>query len=181
VREIGEVFEADWNYRNVTPDQPSLAWSPGNAREKIVGLIDGSKSTLDIDIDSITDPQVIGAICNASHRGVAVRVLAANNRGSNGTNVNAPALAVLNERGVKAKSIASPYTHAKMALADYGTARQAAYVGSAYFVPESLDRSRNLGIIVTEQPVLDRIETVFNRDWQVPAVPEPAGSPQPSP
>jgi len=171
VREIEKVFEADWNYQNVTPTQPSLVWSPVNSREKIVGLINGSTSTLEIYIDSITDPQVIGAICNATQRGVDVRVLAADNPGSSGTNINAPALATLNASGAQAKSIASPYIHAKVVVADYGTSRQVAYVGSAYFVPESLDQSRNLGILVTEQPILDRIETEFNKDWQAPAVP----------
>lgn len=173
VQEIETVFEADWNYRNVTPVRPSLVWSPVNAREKIVGLINGSTSSLDIYVDSITDPQVIEAIGNAAQRGVAVRVLAADNVGSSGTNINTPALATLNASGAKAKSIASPYIHTKVAVADYRTSRQVAYVGSAYFVEESLDQSRNLGILVTEQPILDRIETEFNKDWQAPAVPEP--------
>jgi len=173
VQEIGNVFEADWKYQNVTPDQPALVWSPVNAREKIVGLINGSTKTLDVYNDAITDPQVIGALCDAAKRGVAVRVLAAENIGSNGTNVNAPALAMLAANGARAKSVASPYIHAKAAVADYGTSRQVAYVGSAYFAAESLDQSRNLGILVTEQPILDRIETKFNLDWQVPAVPEP--------
>nr|WP_321350459.1 phospholipase D-like domain-containing protein [uncultured Methanoregula sp.] len=175
IQEIERVFEADWNYRNVTPTQASLVWSPVNAREKIVGLINHSNKTLEIYIDSITDPQVIGAICNASQRGVAVRMLAADNVGSSGTNVNAPAIAMLNASGAKAKSIASPYIHAKVAVADYGTSRQVAYVGSAYFVAESLDQSRNLGILVSEQPILDQIETDFNKDWQAPAVPESNG------
>lgn len=175
VQEIERVFEADWDYRNVTPTRPSLVWSPVNAREKIVGLINGTTRTLDIYIDSITDPQVIGAICNASQRGVAVRMLAADNVGSSGTNVNAPALLSLNASGAQAKSIASPYIHAKVAVADYGTSRQVAYVGSAYFVAESLDQSRNLGILVSEGPILDRIEKEFNQDWKAPAVPEPGG------
>jgi Phosphatidylserine/phosphatidylglycerophosphate/cardiolipin synthases and related enzymes len=175
VKEIENVFEADWSYRNITPDQPALLWSPVNAREKILKLINNSSKTLDVYNDAITDPQVIGALCNASGRGVSVRVLAADNIGSNGTNINAPALASLNASGAQAKSIASPYIHAKVAVADYGTPRQVAYVGSAYFAAESLDQSRNLGILVTEQPILDRIETEFNKDWQAPAVPEPAG------
>ncbi|MFZ0005175.1 phospholipase D-like domain-containing protein [Methanoregula sp.] len=173
IQEIEKVFEADWNYQNVTPIQPSLVWSPVNAREKILGLINGSTKTLDVYNDAITDPQVIGALCNAARRGVAVRVLAADNVGSNGTNVNAPALATLTASGAQAKSIASPYIHAKVAVADYGTPHQVAYVGSAYFAAESLDQSRNLGILVTEQPILDRIETEFNQDWKVPAVSEP--------
>ena len=175
VQEIEKVFEADWKYQNVTPDQPALVWSPVNAREKIVGLINSSTKTLEVYNDAITDPQVIGALCDAAKRGVAVRVLAADNIGSNGTNINAPALAALTASGAQAKSIAAPYIHAKVAVADYGTPQQVAYVGSAYFAAESLDQSRNLGILVTEQPILDRIETEFNLDWQAPAVPEPGG------
>ena len=177
IREIAEVFEADWNYRNVSPSQPSLIWGPVNSRAKILGLINNATRTLEVYNDEITDPQCIDALGAAAKRGVVVRVLAANMQGTNGTNVNAPALATLNANGAQAKTITSLYIHAKVAVADYGTPKQVAYVGSEYLAPVSLDHSRELAILVSEQPILDRIESVFSQDWLVPAMPEPSVAP----
>jgi phosphatidylserine/phosphatidylglycerophosphate/cardiolipin synthase-like enzyme len=165
VQEIARVFDADWACRPVTPACPSLVWSPVNSREKLLGIIDRANATLDVYNEEINDPQCIAALVAAAKRGVAVRVIAADLAGSGGGNGNAPALATLNAGGVETQVITSLYIHAKMVLADYGTADQAAYVGSENLGTVSLDRNRELGIIVTDGPVLDRLHTVFLADW----------------
>lgn len=171
VREITSVFDADWNYQNVTPTLPSLVWSPVNSRVKILGVIDHATKTLDVYNEEITDKQCINALAAAAKRGVAVRVIAADLE-SDGKNVNVPALVTLNASGAQAKAITSLYIHAKMVLADYGTPDQVAYIGSENLGAVSLDQNRELGILVTEKPILDRLESVFSQDWLVPAMPE---------
>jgi len=171
VREITRVFDADWNYRNITPALPSLVWSPINSRVKILGVINHATKTLDIYNEEITDKECIDALAAAEKRGVAVRVIAADLDG-NGKNKNAPALKTLNANGGKAKTITSLYIHAKMVLADYQTPDQIAYLGSENLGKVSLDQNRELGILVVEKPILDRLESVFSQDWLVPAMPE---------
>lgn len=171
VQEIANVFDADWNYENVTPSLPSLLWSPVNSRSKILGVIDHANKTLDVYNEEITDKQCINALVAAAKRGVDVRVIAAD-LGSNGVNKNAPALATLNKSGAQAKTITSLYIHAKVVLADYGTPDQVAYIGSENLGYVSLDQNRELGILVMEEPILERLESVFSKDWLVPAMPE---------
>jgi phosphatidylserine/phosphatidylglycerophosphate/cardiolipin synthase-like enzyme len=170
VQEIEEVFDADWDYRPVTPDEPSLVWSPVNSRDKILGLINNATTTLEVYNEEVNDPECISALVAAAKRGVAVRVIVAD-LGEDGQNGNAPALATLNAGGVRAKAITSLYIHAKMVLADYGTPAQVAYIGSENLGTVSLDQNRELGILVTEEPVLDRLESVFSQDWLVPGMP----------
>ena len=170
IREIVTVFEADWMYRNVTPTYPTLIWSPVNSREKILGVINHATKTLDVYNEEINDQQCIDALVAASKRGVVVRVIAA---GLDGTpNKNAPTLKTLNANGAQSKSITSLYIHAKMVLADYQTPEQVAYLGSENLGTVSLSQNRELGILVAEKPILDRLESVFNSDWLVPAMPE---------
>ncbi|WAC05889.1 MAG: phospholipase D-like domain-containing protein [Methanoregula sp.] len=171
VREIADVFDADWNYLPVTPAGPTLVWSPVNSRAKILRVIGHATKTLDVYNEEITDKECIDALAAAAKRGVAVRVIAADLR-SNGKNDNVPALATLNAGSARAKTITSLYIHAKMVLADYGTPEQVAYLGSENFSKVSLDQNRELGILVTEKPILDRLESVFSQDWLVPAMPE---------
>jgi phosphatidylserine/phosphatidylglycerophosphate/cardiolipin synthase-like enzyme len=166
VREIAAVFDADWDYRPITPKEPSLVWSPVNSREKILCIINNATTTLDVYNEDINDPGCIGALVAAAKRGVAVRVIAADLGGSRSTNENEPALEKLNTGGVKTKVITSLYIHAKMVLADYGTLSQAAYVGSENLGTVSLDQNRELGIIVMDVPILDRLHAVFSEDWE---------------
>lgn len=168
VLEITEVFDADWNYSAITPSLPSLVWSPVNSRTKILGVIEDADKSLDVYNEEINDKECIAALAEAAKRGVTVRVIAADLRGD-GQNENAPALATLNSNGVQAKSITSLYIHAKMILADYGTPDQIAFIGSENFGHVSLDQNRELGILVAEKPILDRLESVFDRDWKEPA------------
>ncbi len=170
VREVANAFEADWAYRNITPVVPTLVWSPVNSREKILGVINHATKTLDVYNEEINDKESINALVAASKRGVAVRVIAADLDGT--PNKNAPALKTLNANGAQAKSIASLYIHAKMVLADYGTPEQLAFLGSENLGTVSLNQNRELGILVAEKPILDRLESIFNSDWQVPAMVE---------
>jgi len=172
VQEITDVFEADWNYQKVTPSVQTLVWSPVNSRAKILSVINGSAKTLEVYNEEIKDPQCIDALIAAAKRGVVVRVIAADLQGNEGRNTNAQALRTLNAGGVQAKTITSLYIHAKMALADYNTTGQIVYLGSENFSNVSLNQNRELGILVTEKPILDRLESVFSQDWQVPAMPE---------
>lgn len=171
VREVADVFDADWNYKNVTPTLPSLVWSPVNSRKKILGVIDNATRTIDAYNEEINDKECINALVKAAKRGVVVRVIAAD-LGNKAQNENSPALATLNANGAQAKTITSLYIHAKMVLVDYGTVDQVAYIGSENFGHVSLDQNRELGILIEEKSILDRIESVFSKDWLVPAMPE---------
>jgi phosphatidylserine/phosphatidylglycerophosphate/cardiolipin synthase-like enzyme len=63
------------------------------------------------------------------------------------------------------------YIHAKMILADNGTASAQAYIGSENFSCVSLDDNRECGIIVTEPAILTRLQSTYNSDWAQPSVP----------
>jgi cardiolipin synthase A/B len=172
VREISRVFDADWNYQNITPTFSSLVWSPVNSRIKILGVINHAKRALDVYNEEITDKQCIKALAEAAKRGIIVRVIAADQE-NNGKNNNAAAITNLNSNGAQAKTITSRYIHAKMILADYGTPDQIAYIGSENFGSVSLDKNRELGILIVEPAILERVESVFSKDWLEPAMPEP--------
>jgi phosphatidylserine/phosphatidylglycerophosphate/cardiolipin synthase-like enzyme len=52
-----------------------------------------------------------------------------------------------------------------MILADYGTLNAQVFIGSENFSQTSLDRNRELGILVTEPEILERLHTTFEADW----------------
>ena len=58
------------------------------------------------------------------------------------------------------------YVHTKSIVADGGTDRAVAYVGSINpFVDQSLQTERELGVFVTEAGSVAQIRAVFDRDF----------------
>jgi cardiolipin synthase A/B len=169
VAEIENVFEADWNQTTVYPSQPDLVWSPTNSREKIDGVIAGAKYTLDVYNEEDSDPVSMQDLENAAQqRHVQVRFITADLSSGKGVDGNAAERSTLNENGVDARMLNSPnYIHAKMVLADYGTANALAYLGSENFSKTSLDKNRELGILLhgNQTTILQSLETTFNGDW----------------
>lgn len=173
VKEIVKVFEADWNAQPVSPNVASLVWSPVNSRTKMEGLINGATKTLEVYNEEAFDRGCIDALVAAAKRGVNVRFITAVLKPHGPPHPGQPAVSdsnaaqrdVLNKAGAHAKGIAQPYMHAKMILADFGTPKAKAYLGSENFSQTSLDKNRELGILLTEKPILQAIESTFNADF----------------
>jgi len=164
IAEIQRVFEADWNYQPATVTQPTLVWSPINSRKRILGVVNDATKTLMVYNEEIQDEACIQALISAASRGVSVRLISAQLM-QDERDANAPRRQTLNNGGVDARAGTSLYIHAKMILADYGTGRQVAFVGSENFSDASLDKNRELGILVEDKTILDRLNIVFERDW----------------
>ena len=164
VEEIARVFEADWSDQSITPSLPQLVWSPVNSREKILRVINGAVKTLEVYNEELQDEECIQALISAAKRGVTVRLISAElMRG--GRDENAAGRQLLNKGGVQAEAGKFLYIHAKVILADYGTDHQAAFIGSENFSTTSLDKNRELGILVNGQAILDGLHSTFELDW----------------
>ena len=164
VSEIEEVFNADWNDAPAAPSQAALVWSPVNSRTKITEVIAGASSSLDIYNEELEDKSVLAAIAAAARRGVQVRVLCPV-LGSADKDGNEAGRGQLNSAGAQAKIGTGLYIHAKMVLADYGTSAAQAYLGSENFSVTSLDKNRELGVLLTDGSMLSSLENIFQSDW----------------
>lgn len=156
VAEIVEVFNADWERRAATIGDPGLVWSPVNAREKILALIDGATESLDLEQLEMQDEEVEDRLISAAQQGVRVRVLI-----SPDMEANEPGLERIAAGGVEVHTLTSPFVHAKVIIAD----GRRALVGSINISTASLDFNRELGIIVDDEVVLEALEFTFEKDW----------------
>lgn len=159
VAEVRQVFEADWQRQSFKPTDPDLVWSPDNSRQRFVSLIDKASRTLDIEAEEMQDQGIEERLIAAVDRGVTVRLVIT--PGSGPTDSNAPGLQRISQGGVEVRYMKSPYVHAKMMLQD----QKLAYIGSVNNSAQSLDFNREAGILVREAPILNRLRTVFQEDW----------------
>jgi cardiolipin synthase len=160
VDDLLELFQADWEGRQPDVSCTRLVVAPINARARVLEVIAGATRTLDVEAVYISDARVIEALKGAHARGVAVRVL-----------MNDPAYGFsdgsvgreLAAAGIPSRHSLRPFfIHAKTLIAD----GQSAFIGSENFSQNSLDRNREVGVVMGAGDLdLDRLRALFETDW----------------
>jgi phosphatidylserine/phosphatidylglycerophosphate/cardiolipin synthase-like enzyme len=138
--------------------------SPDASRAALTGLIAGAQSSLALETEELTDPDVVAALRAARGRGVAVTVVWPGPAAG-----AARAFLDLAAAGIEVRALDGPAVHAKAIAAD----GQAAYVGSANLTPTSLDHDRELGLRLTDAGVAAALAATIAADAARGAVPSP--------
>jgi cardiolipin synthase A/B len=162
---IARVFSADFAHRAIRPgDGRDLVWSPTDSQRQLLALIGGARHSLRIYSEEMGDSTIEDALIRAARRGVDVRVCAENSGGEYDDD-----FARLAQAGVHISYFSSPsgfYIHGKVVEADYGTGRQRMFVGSENFSSTSLNRNRELGLIVRTHGALASMAATFAADFR---------------
>jgi phosphatidylserine/phosphatidylglycerophosphate/cardiolipin synthase-like enzyme len=157
--QLAEIFERDWQGSGtVDLSCTRLIVSPQNAVARINALVDGAQRTLDLAVMYISDRNVRRAVIARHEAGIAVRVLLANPAWIDS---NAETAAELAAAGVPVKYLTNVELHAKLIIAD-----DVALVGSQNLSYTSLNRNRELGVLVSDPDPVARIAEQFATDWQ---------------
>ncbi|MFI5301382.1 MAG: phosphatidylserine/phosphatidylglycerophosphate/cardiolipin synthase family protein, partial [Polyangiales bacterium] len=163
VAAIEQTFGEDFANANVAPPTgDDLVWSPTNSKSSLLGLINGAKATLQIENEEMGNPDVISALVSAAGRGVSVEVI------MTASSTWDSAFTSLKSAGVKVVTYAynAPlYIHAKVILADYGTAGASVFIGSENFSIASLTDNRELGLIVSDPAILASVNATLTSDF----------------
>lgn len=179
VAEIASYFNADWPPYAQWPasTRPNLLWSPsqqtftnpGDSTAALTKLIAEAQTSLDLYVQELPLPAILyDPLVQRAQDGLAIRII------SNDGGVDSKAVSGLRAAGVKlVYSATDPngdgkplYVHTKSIVADGGTDRAVAYVGSINpFVDQSLQTERELGVFVTEAGSVAQIRAVFDRDF----------------
>ena len=167
VAAIEKVFAADYAGTSVTPsDGDHLLWSTTDSRSRLLSVINGATTTLDVEELEFSDSTVIEAIAARAKAGVKVRVVLESPAGYS------TEVAEIESAGGTVVGYSDPdgfYIHAKAIVADYGLSTQAVEAGSMNLSSNSLTNNRELGIILTgtgvAQPVASTIESTFANDY----------------
>jgi len=159
VHAIQATFAGDYSDHPVSaPGGDDLVWSPG-AQGALVGLIDSAHSSLEIYNEEMAAASVVRALSAAARRGVDVRVVMTEDSSWNEN------FAKLTAAGAHVHLFAESaplYIHAKMVLAD----GREALIGSENFSSTSLDRNRELGLLISSPAILSSLQATFDGDYR---------------
>lgn len=157
--DLQAIYDQDWAAGGGEPAQLAdlactrLVASPTNAKPRLVELIDGARSTLEVEALYISEVGVRDAILAAKQRGVAVRVIL--ERGSD--NLETKQLLLAN--GIAVHDASGFFNHAKLIIAD-----GVAFVGSQNFSTSAMTRNREIGVFVPPAQA-GPVQQQFESDW----------------
>jgi phosphatidylserine/phosphatidylglycerophosphate/cardiolipin synthase-like enzyme len=160
VQAVVAIFNADWNRTNAQFNDSNLVVSPVNSRNAFTTLINSARKTLLLEGEEMQDSDIEQALVNAAKRGVHVQVILPAPRGSS-SDSNSRGISTISQGGVQVKEDRRLYMHAKIIVVD----GQKAFVGSENISTQSLDRNRELGILVSDGGVLNTLQQTFQQDW----------------
>jgi phosphatidylserine/phosphatidylglycerophosphate/cardiolipin synthase-like enzyme len=165
VAEIIRVFEADWEKQPIDLKNPRLVWSPINARQKLIELMDSAKVSLDLEQNEWYAQEIVEHVVAAQKRGVKVRGIFSPRDPITADDAE-PNRELIRQNGGQVKYMRSPYIHAKMFLVD----GQRAFVGSVNVSDNSLNNNRELGIIFDQADAVAIVRQTFEKDWNLATI-----------
>lgn len=157
---VSRLFQADWvGEEPLVPINPNIVVSPSNAREQLAALVAGAQHSLVIESNSLKDPALVALAAMRARGGADVKVLVAASRDKES---DYSTWRYLREAGIsQIRFLEKPYLHAKLIVAD----GVKAYVGSENLTTNSLDRNRELGILVDDPAIVGELVRTSAADW----------------
>jgi cardiolipin synthase len=159
VEGLEDVFNADWNRNPYTEGSDNLVISPENSRRKIEALLNSATDQILIYAEEMEDEEIENLLIKKAQDGVIVKIILAS---PSIIQSNADAAKYLRLNGIQVKFLSSPFIHAKVAIVD----KKIAYVGSVNFSTPSFDKNREIGILVSNQKVVNKLVNTFLDDFQ---------------
>lgn len=163
VADCEKIFAADFVGNNVNVNgklvvSPQSA-TPVDPRQRLKALIDSAKTSLDVEVQSLSDDTLTDAIILAHKDKVAVRVVLS------GSNEQTPAqqesIDKMKAAGVPLKTVVKPYIHAKVIVVDGTTV----FVGSQNFTPTALFQNREIGVVTDAPSEAAKVRDVIAQDY----------------
>lgn len=165
LKAIEGIFQADTEHKPVTFPQSQLVWGPEDQRSIFLKMINSAKKSIIIYQQDFQDKGIAEAVAEAARQGVKVEVLMMPYPFSKKEDKNIPNQDLIRQAGGQIYLHTNYYIHAKVLLIDQEDEENAMmYVGSCNFYPESIDRNRELGVLIKDYKQVSRVLEKFHED-----------------
>ena len=145
VKEAGVLFDADTTRQPYSTSHDKLLVSPENSRERLTAFLRGARKELLIYDEKLTDKLILRLLQQRANAGVSIRVIG---KGPKSELIQVAKLADLR-------------LHVRAIIRDGAQA----FVGSQSLRKLELDGRREIGVLITNAKVAQRMRAVFEADW----------------
>jgi phosphatidylserine/phosphatidylglycerophosphate/cardiolipin synthase-like enzyme len=149
VKEVRRLFESDANRTNFFPRVRDLVVSPENARQRLERFLRRARVSLDIYDPQVTDDRMLALLERQAARGVRIRILGTLEKKWHGA-------------GLEVHDFPDRRLHVRAIVRD----GRRAFVGSQSLRKLELDERREVGIIIRDRAVVQKLQKTFKRDWK---------------
>lgn len=160
VQAVAAIFQADWEHSTANFSDSNLVVSPVNSRNDFMTLIESARQTLVIEAEEMKDSSIEQALVSAERRGVKIEVILPAPSGS-ARDTNQSGINTIKDGGISVREDHHLYMHAKIIVVDGNEA----FVGSENISTQSLDKNRELGLLISDSTVLGTLQQTFQTDW----------------
>lgn len=156
IASLQRIFEAD--FARITPDLSCtrLLVAPVNARARLLDFIRSATTSIEVESMQLGDRDVREALGERKDAGVDVRVILAD---PSWIDANEGAATFLHDHAITPRYY--PHVHVKSIVVDHVTT----YVGSINMSWNSIDKNREIGLLVTEPENTGAVLQTFEHDW----------------
>jgi len=147
VREAAQLFEADALRQNYTPTHPRLVVSPENSRARLTEFIKGARRELLIYDAQVSDNAMQKLLAERADAGVRIRIIGCLEKAN---------------KDIKVRPLAALRLHVRAIIRD----RRTAFIGSQSLRRLELEGRREVGIIIQNDAIVRKLQSVFAADWQ---------------
>jgi len=162
VAECNAIFTADWQRVSPTLSDPHLVISPVNSRVRILALVNSATKSLHVEEEEMQDVPLIQALIAAQKRGVTVQIAVPKPTPGSNDSLGEQELQQAGVTIVQIQDDSSHhYIHAKDIIAD----STIAYVGSVNASAPSMDKNREVGVLLADSQAIQTLETAFQDDF----------------
>ena len=157
VRNLNEIFEADWNQTHYSSsNNTAFVTSPENSWKTLNQLINDAHQSLDIYALELTDKRIIHALLTQKAK---TRIIT-----SHSTRISDKTK--LCQHHIDIHRLKNLDQHSKALLKDYGLDSALAYIGSANLSYASLSKNREVGMLFSDKVALKKLNATFEKDWR---------------
>lgn len=156
LKSLTTIFDKDWNQEQIleTDIHPNLVICPFNCREGVETLLKHAKESIIMQEQYLSDDSIVNILKQkADADNFNLKITLAN---PSDNYKRAKYFWTHRVRVVK-----NPYIHAKMILID----KKYLLLGSMNISSTSLDKNREIGIIITDKKIIEKFLSQFQNDW----------------
>jgi phosphatidylserine/phosphatidylglycerophosphate/cardiolipin synthase-like enzyme len=149
IKEVRRLFESDANRTEFVPRVRDLVVSPENARQRLERFLRRARVSVDIYDPQATDDRMLSLLGRKASRGVRVRILGKLEK-------------KWTDAGFEARGFPGRL-HVRAIVRD----GRRAFIGSQSLRKLELDERREVGLIIRDRSVVEKIQKTFKRDWKL--------------
>lgn len=168
INEIEQTFDHDRESHQFASRHENLLWGPKNQKDRFIKLINRANNCISIYQQDIQDLDICRTLIRQMKENkIQVRLVMIPFPFSKEKDNNFANQKKLRSAGAQVRFLEDgTYVHAKTLIIDPDSQAPKAYVGSCNFYPSSLEKNRELGIILTGHQRIQKLNSIFEKDFK---------------